>query len=437
MRMRTIVAKDLFQIVADWKSVLFLIAMPILFTVFFATILKPGYEGGDDEDPRLPVSVPAAEDAGVLWDRLVAMLNASEVVEVVNGSATVAAAQERVAEGESAALVTIPAEYTQRLLNGETAQLTVVADRNQAGGRAAVRAVETAAARLHAAVQAALISAEVAAASAGFETAQARKAFLLEGVDAALSAWERPPIAVVSRPEQGLDAGAANSPDAQAYGRSQPAQASPNGPESDGAPQVTAAIQASSGMMIQFAVFGLITAAMVMVLERRSGALRRLLSTPVRRGTIIAGHVTAIFVVIFIQLSILVLVGRLAYDLPYFHAPAALLVMLGSLAVWAASLGLLIGTLAKTEDHVVVLSLVAMFVFTALGGAWFPLEIAGAGFAAVGRFMPTAWALEGLQNIILRRQGLSSVLLPAGVVLGYAAALFSLAALRFRAETPA
>jgi ABC-2 type transport system permease protein len=75
-----------------------------------------------------------------------------------------------------------------------------------------------------------------------------------------------------------------------------------------------------------------------------------------------------------------------------------------------------------------------MFLFAALGGAWFPLEIAGNTFATVGHVMPTAWAMDGFQNIVVRGLGLGSVLLPAGLLLAYAAAFFSLAVWRFRFE---
>jgi hypothetical protein len=48
--------------------------------------------------------------------------------------------------------------------------------------------------------------------------------------------------------------------------------------------------------------------------------------------------------------------------------------------------------------------------------------------------MPTAWALDGFQNIIVRGQGLSAVLLPATVVLAYADGFFALALWRFKFE---
>ena len=75
-----------------------------------------------------------------------------------------------------------------------------------------------------------------------------------------------------------------------------------------------------------------------------------------------------------------------------------------------------------------------MFVFAAMGGAWFPLEVAGKTFAAIGHLMPTAWAMDGFQNILLRGLAFQSVLLPAGILFVYAAAFLGLAIWRFRFE---
>ena len=78
------------------------------------------------------------------------------------------------------------------------------------------------------------------------------------------------------------------------------------------------------------------------------------------------------------------------------------------------------------------LALGSMLVLGLMGGAIFPLELTGKSFAAFGRMLPTAWAIEGLQHISLRGLGLSAVLLPAGVLLAYTALIFGLAVWRFR-----
>jgi ABC-2 type transport system permease protein len=192
--------------------------------------------------------------------------------------------------------------------------------------------------------------------------------------------------------------------------------------------------QASPGMIVQFAVYGLIQSAMVLVLERKTGALQRLLTTPISRFGVITGHVVAMFVVAAVQILLLVAVGVLAFGVPYMHDPAATLLMVVSMAIWSASLGLLIGAISKEEGQVIMYSLLAMMVLSAMGGAWFPLDVSGEAFSTIGHFLPTAWAMDGMQNIIVRGQGLASVLQPAGILLGYTAAFFALAVWRFKFE---
>ena len=100
------------------------------------------------------------------------------------------------------------------------------------------------------------------------------------------------------------------------------------------------------------------------------------------------------------------------------------------LAFWAASLGLLIGAAVRREEQVIMYCLIAMFVFSALGGAWFPLAIAGKAFSTIGHVLPTAWAVDGFQNIILRG-GVGGVSLRAIVVRIF---FYALALWRFRFE---
>lgn len=95
-------------------------------------------------------------------------------------------------------------------------------------------------------------------------------------------------------------------------------------------------------------------------------------------------------------------------------------------------MGLLIGVIAKEEQQVILYSMIAMFLFSALGGTWFPLEAAGGSFAAIGRAMPSAWAMNGLQNILIRGLGLESVWMAAGMLFVYAILFFVLAVWRFR-----
>lgn len=399
MRILDLARKDLSQILRDWKSGLFLLVMPLLFTLFFGFVFGAGSKPKPDVDPRLPVGL-IDQDHGSLAASLERLLEDSEVIRPVTLDGKEAQqASQMVEDGDLAAVVTIPSGYTTRLLADQPSTLDVIADTHQPAGQTASRALETVTGRLLGAVEAAHIS----------KTANPHSN-LEDNLAQAISAWEEPALTV--RIERATGAAQQDEQPTSSGGFS----------------------QASSGMMVQFSIFGLITSAMVLVLERKSGTLQRLLSTPILRTEVIAGHILAMFCVVFLQQLILVLVGQFVFGVDYMRQPLAVLVLITVLSFWAASLGLLISAISRKEDQVITLSLVAMFIFAAMGGAWFPLEVAGKAFATIGHVMPTAWAMDGFQNILLRGLGFQSVLLPAGILLAYALAFFGLAIWRIRFE---
>jgi ABC-2 type transport system permease protein len=406
MRLIHLAGKDLLEIIRDWKSALFLVVMPILFTLFFGFILAPSDTGGG---ARLPVGLLTRDQSGDLATYLWELLAASDVVcPVAVDEAEGPGIDEQVRDGALAAAIVVPEGFSREALAGESPPLTAVADQATTAGQTAYHGIETAVSRLMSAVKTARISAEEYAAGEGFASDAAQAAYLADAVDLAVAAWQQPPLRVATE---------------QATAAAAQGDEVPSGFD-----------QASPGMMVQFAIFGLITSAMVLVVERKTGALKRLLTTPTPRAAVIGGHLLAMFLVVFLQQALLVAVGHFFFGVAYLRAPVATLAMMAALSLWAASLGLLIGALGQREEQVVTWSLIAMFIFAGLGGAWFPLEVAGGAFSTIGHLMPTAWALEGLQNIVVRGQGLGSVLLPAGILFGYAAAFFGLAVWQFRFE---
>jgi ABC-2 type transport system permease protein len=395
MRILKLTFKDLSQVVRDWKSALFLLIMPLLFTLFFGFIFGGG-SSKQDVDLRLPVGV-INQDGGTLAASLENLLEGSEVVRPVSLTKETAEQYNKsVKDGDLAAVLIIPSGYTNHLLADEPVLLEVIANPNQPAGRTASRAIETVTGRLLGSVEAAHIS-KGANPQTNIE----------ETVVQAIAAWKEPALKVSVE---------------KATGKANPIATSGG------------FAQSSSGMMVQFSIFGLITSAMVLVMERKSRTLQRLLSTPIRRAEVVGGHTLAMFLIIFAQQLILVLVGQIVFGVDYARQPFAILLMIFVLSLWAASLGLLISAISRKEDQVITLSLIGMFVFAAMGGAWFPLEVAGKTFAMIGHVMPTAWAMDGFQNILMRGLDFQSVLMPAGMLLVYAAAFFGLAIWRFRFE---
>lgn len=408
MRIIDLAIKDLSQILRDKRSLFFLVLMPVIFTLFFGFMFSN--EDGQ-QDPRQPVGVLNQDPDGMISQQLVEMLSTSDTVRMVAlAVGDEASLDQKVQQGELAAAILIPEGYSTAVLDGDLPRLQVIVDDFSEGGQTARHAIQTVVTRLFGGIHMANFSADSVEAQAGFADEAARQQYLESYLVLNAEAWKDSNAAV-----------RLTGPVIEQNETNESGSASPYA-------------QSSPGMMVQFGVFGLVQSAMVLVLERRSGALQRLMTTPIRKAEMIGGHILAMFVVVFAQQVILAAFGQFALGLDYLREPLAILLVIIALSLWAASLGLLIGALAKTEEHVILLSLISMFVFAALGGCWFSLEYVGETFSAVGHLMPTAWAMDGFQNIVLRGLGLSSVLLPVGILLAYAAAFFGLALWRFKFE---
>jgi ABC-2 type transport system permease protein len=403
-----VTVKDLRQIVRDRRAVVFLLLMPLAFTIFFGLAFSG--IGGGGADARLQIGV-IDDDGAPLAGRLVRALEASVAVRPdALGELRRAYAAELVSRGDEAAVLVIPHGWSASFEAGAPRPLELIADAGSATGLAAQRGVQATVDRVldaeRTAAAAATLLAPLAQASA--DTLHSR------ALELATAAWQDPPVRVAA-----VQAGASE-------GTATGARAGTSAGDT-GAFGANPYDQASPGMIVQFAVYGLLLSAMVLVIERKQGAHARLLATPVPRVAVVVGHGMAMLTVVLAQILVLEAFGQVALGVRYLQHPWATLALTLALALWSASLGMLIGAFARTEQQVVASGLLALFFLSGLGGAWFPLEITGPTFTAVGHLTPTAWAMDAYRAILLRGEGLSGVVLPLLVLLGFSAAFFALA----------
>jgi ABC-2 type transport system permease protein len=336
-----------------------------------------------------------SQDDHWITDSLHDLLSVSEVIRLdENSFRSVADLEKLVADGDLAATIIVPDGYGRALLKDKTARLIVIADKNTSAWTTIEAELLTLASRLDGAVRTATIIEQMDVEGLPFDYAFERS----------LTAWDEPPIAI-------------NETTSLAVKKTS---------------NESGLAHTAPGMMLQFAIAGLLTAAQVIVAERKTRTLQRLLTTATRRVHIVLGHYLAIFVLIFAQFIILMTFAQLVLKVDYLRVPAATLLVAFSAALCISALGLLIGILAKTEEQAIMFSLIPMFVFAGLGGAWVPLEVTGATFQAIGHLSPVAWGMDGFENIVARGLGFGSVLLPAGALIGYAVVFFLLAVQRFQ-----
>lgn len=390
-----IALKDLKQVLRDWKSFLFLLIMPIAFTFLFGI----AFSGSSDkeQDTRLPVGLINNDTQSIIGQELEKNLTFSKVIKLQTGEEDRLINQ--VTQKDLTAALIIPAGYGESLKSENPMQLILWVDAASMDGMGVQTEINMQAKRLVSAVQTANILAPEGEAS--------YDQVLMD----TLQEWQNPPVVLKQM--------AASSQSSE----TQPVEAA----ENDFA-------HSSPGMILQFAIAGLLTTAQVIVSERKNNCLQRLMTTSASRIQVLLGHYLSVWLMILAQFTLLIVFGDLVLKLNYFSQPLATLLIAVSASLCISALGLLIGVMSKSEEQAIGFSLVCMFLFAGLGGAWVPLEFTGKTFQTIGHFTPLAWAMDGFKNVLVRGFGFESAWLPAAALLGYAMLFFALASWKFKTE---
>jgi ABC-2 type transport system permease protein len=379
-----ITLKDLVQQVRNKMTFLFLLVMPIIFTLMFGFAF--GGLGGQPAEQRFPVGyldLDQSEGSGKLSD----MLSRSAVFYLVEKpDRTKPDLESLVSKKTLAAALFVPEGYGDSVKDGNPTPLIVISD----PGNMASLTIENEISRI--AGQQANLALTVQVISSALDVDSSDS--LAEEV---IQAWQTPPIALRVTHSTLTE---------------EPNQAS------------MSLAHTAPGMMLQFAIASLLTSAQILVYERKTHSLQRLMTTRVARWQIMAGHFLAIFLLLLMQFAILIAFGQWVLGLDYMRLPMATILMTLASTACLAALGLLIGTLAKTDEQAIIFSLIPMFVFAGLGGAWVPLEVTGETFKTIGHLTPVAWGMDGFKNIIARGLGMESVAIPVLALIGYGVLFF-------------
>lgn len=395
-RIWQIATKELLHNRRDGLAALFTIVLPVVFTVFLGLIL------GGGATTTLPLAI-ADSDGSAASQQLIQRLEDSDLLKAKDSD--LADLEKDVKDQKVAAGLIIPAGYGSALddrNSRDSTILTLVRIETSSGAQSVQETVSAIVAELNAGRLATKTAAEAVAQATG----QSPDALLLQAAGIADTQLAEPAIAVTI-----IDSGSTDT--------NAPAQGFD---------------QSSTGGLVNWVLFGIMGIAGMTVWERRQGLLRRLEVAGIRAHQIVGGKIVAMIIITLLQQILLVLVGRFALGVDYFSNPLALLLIMVSMSGLAASVGLLISVLYRSEQAVVATTVITALLLAAMGGAWFPLEVTGAGFSRAAHVIPSAWIMDSLHGITIRGWGVADVLLPLGVVWAWIVALFGLGVWRYRPE---
>ena len=386
-----------------------LLIIPILFTFLIGLGANDGSNRSDSSLQRIAI---VNQDSGELSKRLIEELNANPSLQISLLAHDMALAE--VEEGKAEGALLIAPEFSATLLASEQGKLTFLAQSslNQASLQAE-QSINTTVIQLASAIRTGEMTVRVADRLEMFDKSSTsngnrttREDYFDTTFSKAQEAWQSaPPIMV-----QAEDA-----------------------TRREKIPQGTT--QSSPGMLVMFSLFFLMSGgAVVFIEERNSGTLRRLLVTPTSKSSILLGKFLGIYLTGILQIIALILSGIFLFKVNWGQSPAALSLVVFTFALAATSLGLLMASFVNTQSQANRLLSLVIMAISALGGAWWPLEIVPPWMQTVGSAFPTAWAMSGFHDIISRGLGIEAVLPEAGLLLAFAALCFTLGVWRFRYE---
>jgi ABC-2 type transport system permease protein len=391
-----IAAKELLETRRDGLAALFTIILPVVFTVFLGMLL-----GGAATD-TLPVAV-VDSDASASSLAFVQRLQSSPLLKIREMQA--GEIDKAVKDQKVAAALVIPQGFGAGVDSADSSKsvsLTLVSVQTSSGAQSVQQAVQTAIAEFNAS----LLATRTAVAQVSQATGGSTGSAMYDQAAALTGTQLASPVVSVAL----VNAGTGDTAPAGGFD------------------------QSSTGGLVNWVLFGIMGVAGMTVWERKRGLLKRLNVAGVTAREIVGGKLIAMIVITLLQQVLLVIVGRFALGVDYFSNPLALVLVMLSMSGLAASFGLLVAVLFRSEQAVTASTVSAALLLAALGGAWFPLEVTNSGFSRAAHVLPSAWLMDSLHGITLSGWGVMDVLMPLGIVWAWVVVLAGLAVLRYRPD---
>ncbi|MBI2197247.1 MAG: ABC transporter permease [Candidatus Rokubacteria bacterium] len=173
--------------------------------------------------------------------------------------------------------------------------------------------------------------------------------------------------------------------------------------------------------------------ALAVVRERERGSVLQIYVSPVRPWEFLAGKLLPYAGIAFLEMLLLLVVGRLWFGAPVRGSLALLLGLSLVYVLCTVGIGLLISTVTRTQVVAlllsIVLTLMPAFLFS---GFLFPIASMPAAFQWYAHLFPAPYFLEIARGISLKGVGLGRLWPEAAILLAYGAALLAAASLLFR-----
>lgn len=193
------------------------------------------------------------------------------------------------------------------------------------------------------------------------------------------------------------------------------------------------------GFAVMFAFFSLTWSSAALLVERETGTLRRLLASPLPRWAIVAGKSLAFGLLCCTQTVLMLGVGSLFFDMPLGRAPLALVILTLIVALTSTAMGLLVAALSKSSEQASNIGVLLGFLLGILGGcisifSKLPLVRSEGFLGVIANLTPQGHAVDAYYRLMAESGTFLDILPRMGVLLAMTILFYGVAAWRLRFE---
>lgn len=191
-------------------------------------------------------------------------------------------------------------------------------------------------------------------------------------------------------------------------------------------------IPALIGMILQFLTTFLTATSIVR--ERERGTIEQLIVTPIRAWELIAGKLAPYVLIAFFDTVEILVAGVLLFQVPINGSLLLLLLLSGLFLVTTLGIGLLISTVANTQQEAMLVTMFTLLPSIFLSGFLFPLAAMPGILQAISYAIPLRYFVIVTRGIVLKGVG-ADILLPEIIALtAFALLVMAFTAVRFRKQ---
>jgi ABC-2 type transport system permease protein len=370
-----IALKDLKIFALDRASLFFSIVFPFLFVILFNSLMA----GVGSQDNRLEMHIATQEAAGGLSYQIIGTMETKDESLLKPGDPIIiwdkdyAADKQSVLSGNLSGFLSFPADFTQALMNGSATKLEVFADASATNIRMALASVAGAiTSQINANMVVIKASSELLAKS-GATPAEIQSA--------------------VQKIQETLFSGSAAGTAAAylAFTIKKVGNVEAENPSNWVIP----------GYLVMFVFMAAATSAPTIVKERKNNTLERLLSTSVKRESILGGIFAGIAAKGLVQIIIFWVAGILVFHVDMGLSPLGVIILSILMVIMSSAFALMLATLAKTIRSATSLAVITSLLLAPLGGCWWPAFLYPEWLQNIAKITPHAWATTGFNKLMV------------------------------------